>query len=91
MNPTPLDSLYMWMGLSLVTLEYDGQVDYVKTHSLLTLAWCGFGRTNPYTHSLLDAQTLASKELVYRLVHPNPLCGPLANGFYQHGPFLAPI
>ena len=31
-----------------------------------------FGRTNPYTCSLLDAWTLASKEPVYGLVRPSP-------------------
>ena len=30
-----------------------------------------FGGTNPYTRFLLDAKTLAAKEPMYRLVHPN--------------------
>jgi hypothetical protein len=32
----------------------------------------GFGQTDPYTRSLLDAYTLALKERVYMLVRPNP-------------------
>jgi hypothetical protein len=31
MNPTPLDSLYIWAGLSLITLEYGGQAAYIET------------------------------------------------------------
>ena len=30
-----------------------------------------FGRTNPYTRSLLDAYTFAFKERLYKLFHPN--------------------
>ena len=36
------------------------------------VATLGFERTNPYTRSLLDAQTLASKEPMYGLVLPSP-------------------
>ena len=35
----------------------------------------GFGRTNPYTCSLLDAYTLAPKEPVYGLVCPDHVFG----------------
>jgi hypothetical protein len=31
-NPTPLDSLYIWAGVSLFTLESGGRVAYIKTH-----------------------------------------------------------
>jgi hypothetical protein len=30
--PTPLDSLYIWAGLYLFTLEYGGQAVYMETH-----------------------------------------------------------
>ena len=29
---TPLDSLYIWVGLSLFTLESGGQATYMETH-----------------------------------------------------------
>ena len=32
MNPTPPDFLYMWVGLSLFTLEYGGQAAYMEAH-----------------------------------------------------------
>jgi hypothetical protein len=43
---------------------------------LLLLPACRFGRINPYTHSLLDAYALVSKEPMYGLVRPRPPCLP---------------
>ena len=31
-NTTPLNSLYIWAGLSLFTLEYGGRAAYMETH-----------------------------------------------------------
>ena len=49
-----------------------------KTNGYIITSWVfvrGFGRTNPYTRSLLDAQTIVSKELVYGLVCPSLISG----------------
>ena len=35
MSLTPLDSLYIWTGLSLFTLEYGGQAAYMENHPKL--------------------------------------------------------
>ena len=32
MNPTPPYSIYIWVGLSLFTLEFGGQATYMETH-----------------------------------------------------------
>ena len=32
MNPIPQDFLYIWAGLPLFTLEYDGLMAYMETH-----------------------------------------------------------
>ena len=32
MNPSPPNSLYIWAGLSLFTLEFGGHVVYLETH-----------------------------------------------------------
>ena len=34
MNLTPLDSLYIWLGMSLFTLESGGHVVYMETHPM---------------------------------------------------------
>ena len=36
-EPYPLDSLYIWVGLSLLILEYDKQGAYMKTHPFMNL------------------------------------------------------
>ena len=50
------------------------QVHFFYLFSFFPLASI-FGQINPYIRFLLDAWTLASKELVYGLVRPNPASG----------------
>jgi hypothetical protein len=44
MNPTPLDSLYIWAGLSLFLLQFGGQADYLDTKVSFHV-----GRCPPYS------------------------------------------
>ena len=43
----------------------------IRPHVLAWVMFCRLGWANPYTLSLLDAWTLASKEPVYKLVCPS--------------------
>ena len=63
MNPTPLDSIYIWVSFSLFPLESSGQAAYMKTHPKCTMRQCLSNENGDQLSTTFTSITMSSKLL----------------------------